>query len=150
MRSGAALLLAAALWLGCLWAGSAPLAALSLVVMALAVWPASRERPRAALALTPFGSWMVVRVSRIAGTRTSARVLLQLDRGEGPGDGGVDVAVGQPVATTVRVTPPPDGAFGRYLEGLGVVAAVRPIGPVRSASAPAPIAATTAVRERAT
>ena len=196
MRSGAALLLAAALWLGCLWEASALTAALSLAVMALAVWPASRERPRAVLALaalgmvllgagltggrielarasplataadgrtvavsgrivteprsTPFGSWMVLRVSRIAGTRTSARVLLQLDRDEGPGDGGVDVAVGEPVATTVRITPPPEGAFGRYLEGLGVVAAVRPVGPVRSAPAPAPIAATTAVRQRAT
>jgi competence protein ComEC len=190
VRAVTAAVLAAALWAGCLF-DAGPLAAVAAApVMALAVWPALRERTgqalvlvvagmillgaglaggRAALArasplavsgnddrtislsgrvvteprLTPFGSWMILRVSRVAGARTSARVLLELEPG-------VEVDVGQPVALVAGTAPVPDGEFGRYLRGLGVVASVRPVGRPRSAPAPALVAMTTTVRERAT
>ncbi|HSK95419.1 MAG TPA: ComEC/Rec2 family competence protein, partial [Euzebyales bacterium] len=108
--------------------------------------------------------WLILRVSRIDDSGTSARVLLRMPP-ERRGDGGTDpdqgggrgvghaatgAAVGAPLAAVVRVTPLPDGAFGRYLRGLGVVASVTPVQQVRSAPAPRPIAVTTTVRRRAT
>jgi competence protein ComEC len=192
VRTVAALLLAAAVWGGCLWDASPLSAPAGVALIAAALWPALRERTVAALVVTlagmvllgaglaggrealaraspltaavagdrviavsgrvvtepratPFGSWVLLRVSNIAGVRTSTRVLLNLD-----GDEGAGVAVGQPLTTVVRITPPPDGGFGRYLRSLGVVASARPVNEVRTGPAPGPIAFTTTIRTRAT
>jgi competence protein ComEC len=122
-------------------AQASPLKAAAADGRTLAVSGRVVTEPRA----TPFGSWVVLRVSNIAGIRSSTRVLLNLDADEGR-----DVAVGQPLATVARIAPPPDDAFGRYLRSLGVVASAHPVDEVRTAAAPMPIALTTAIRRRAT
>jgi competence protein ComEC len=205
MRTVTALLLAAALWVGCLWSAPPLCALLALVMLAAAVWPAVREHHVAAVAITiigmvllgaglaggravlaqasplaparvggrivdvggrvvteprstPFGRWMVVRVSRLDGKRTAARVLLRLDRDLHPGAGerqraggrgSEGLAPGDAVAARMRITEPPDRAFGRYLRSLGVVASADPVSEVQRRSAPAPMAVTTTLRLRA-
>jgi competence protein ComEC len=94
------------------------------------------SEPRA----TPFGSWTIMRVSAVGGRRAAGRVLLRPD---------VDLAVGQAVGTTARISPLPDGPFGRYLHDAGVVATADPVGDVEVGAAPWLVAVTTTVRARA-
>ena len=188
MSTPLAVLVAVALWTGCLWDAPVTTAGIGVGLLLGAVVLAVRRGARAAIvallvamlllggglaggrrvlrerspliefasagrkvmiegrvvtepSVTAFGAWAVVRVAAVDGRRTATRGVMQLDLDE-------PVAVGQPIAGLMRVSPLPDGGFGRHLRTLGAAASIRPVGLLRTGAAPTPLRWTTEVRDR--